>query len=272
MSKVFISTAWKELYQRRWSLIAYSIAALLFLALYVSIFPSFQDQSAKFDELVRSYPKALLEAFNIEQLRLTTIEGFVSVEHFSFVWPLMAMFFGLATAGAAIAGEVDKGTMSFMLSLPIGRTRMFLAKYFSALISIILFTSFSVMSLIPLARIMNLSVSTPNVLKTTILSAVFMWAIYCMGLIISSIASEKSTVYFTVGGILLAMYVVKILSGLVDSLDKLKYTSLFYYYSPDRALANGQLSVAAFIVFISIAIISTFGGLYLFNKRDVNAA
>jgi hypothetical protein len=93
-----------------------------------------------------------------------------------------------------------------------------------------------------------------------------------MGLIISSIASEKSTVYFTVGGILLAMYVVKILSGLVDSLDKLKYTSLFYYYSPDRALSNGQLSVAAFIVFISIAIISTFGGLYLFNKRDVNAA
>ena len=128
------------------------------------------------------------------------------------------------------------------------------------------------MSLIPLARTMNLSVSTPNVLKTTILSAVFMWAVYCMGLIISSIASEKSTVYFTVGGILLAMYVVKILSGLVDSLDKLKYTSLFYYYSPDRSLANGQLSVAAFIVFISIAIISTFGGLYLFNKRDVNAA
>ena len=272
MSSVFWSTVWKELYQRRWSLLSYSIGALLFLILYVAIYPSFQSESAKFDELIRSYPKALLEAFNIQELRLTTIEGYVSVEHFSFVWPLMAMFFGLATAGAAIAGEVDKGTMSFMLSLPIGRVRMFLAKYFSAIISIVVFISISIVSFIPLARIMNLSISVPNVLKTAVLSALFMWAVYCLGILISSIATEKSTVYFSVGGLLLAMYVVKILSGLVNSLDKLKYVSLFYYYSPDRSLTSGQLSVNAFIVFIVIGIVSTASGLYLFTRRDVNAS
>jgi ABC-2 type transport system permease protein len=272
MSRVFWSTVWKELYQRRWSVISYSIGALLFLVLYVAIYPSFQSESANFDELLRSYPKALLEAFNIDQLQLTTIEGYVSAEHFSFVWPLLAIFFGLATAGAAIAGEVDKGTMSFMLSLPVGRIRLFIAKYFSALVSILFFTVVSITSFIPLVKIMNLSVNGSNVIKTSILSALFMWAIYCMGLLVSSIASEKSTVYFTIGGVLFAMYVVKILSGLINSLDKLKYTSIFYYYSPDKALTNGQLSVNALVVLSAIGVLCTISGLWLFKRRDVNAS
>lgn len=271
MNRVFWSTVWKEIYQRRWSILSYSIGAFLFLVLYVAIYPSFQSESAKFDELIRSYPKALLEAFNIDQLRMTTVEGYVSAEHFSFVWPLMAMFFGVATAGAAIAGEVDKGTMSFMLSLPIGRIRMFLAKYFSAIVSIVFFAFVSIMTFVPLARAYNLTISASNVFKTTILSAVFMWAIYCIGLFVSSIANEKSTVYFSVGGLLLAMYVLKILSGLINSLDKFKYMTLFYYYSPDKALVSGQLSVSAFLVLIGVGLVTTLSGMYFFSKRDVNA-
>jgi ABC-2 type transport system permease protein len=271
MNRIFWYTVWKELYQRRWSIFAYSIGALLFLVLYIAIYPSFQNESAKFDEILRSYPKALLEAFNIDQLQLTTIEGYVSAEHFSFVWPLLAIFFGLATAAAAIAGEVDKGTMSFMLSLPIGRIRMLLAKYCSGLLTIAFFTIISITSFIPLVKVMNLSVSGPHVIKTSLLSALFMWAIYCMGLVVSSIANEKSTVYFTIGGLLFAMYVVKILSGLINSLDTLKYSSIFYYYSPDKALTKGQLSVNALIVLTTIGALCTIGAMLLFKRRDVNA-
>ena len=211
----------KELYQRRWALLGFSIAAISFLLLYILIYPSFQNESAKFDELLKSYPKALLEAFNIEQLQLSTLEGYISVEHFSFVWPLMAIFLSLSLAGVAFAGEVEKGTMAFLLSQPIGRAKIFIAKYISGILALTGFVIVSIMAMIPLAQIQNLSVNVGNVSKTALLSLCFAWVLYALGILVSSFTSERSKSYFVVGGMLLLMYVANVVSGLVSSMEKL---------------------------------------------------
>jgi type II secretory pathway component PulF len=83
----------KEIYTRRWSLLGFTFASVAFLLLYVLIYPSFQSQAAQFDKLLQAYPKAVLKAFNIDQLQISNAAGYISAEHFSFVWPLLAIFF-----------------------------------------------------------------------------------------------------------------------------------------------------------------------------------
>lgn len=260
----------KEIYQRRWALFGFSMAAIGFLLLYILIYPSFQNESAKFDELLKSYPKALLEAFNIEQLKLSTLEGYISVEHFSFVWPLMAIFLSLSLAAVAFAGEVDKGTMAFLLSQPIGRAKIFISKYLSGILAIAGFVVLSIMAMIPLAHIQNLSVNTGNVGKTAVMSFCFAWTIYSLGVLISSFTSERSKSYFVVGGLLLLMYVANIVSGLVKSLETLKYFSFFNYYTPADILTEGTLKISSFIVFVAIAVVSSIIGYVLFLRRDMS--
>lgn len=266
----FLAVAGKEVKQRRWAIIGFSLIALLFLALYVSIYPSFQKETAKFDELLKAYPKALLEAFNIEQLQMSKFEGYISAEHFSFVWPLMAILFSLSMAGVAIAGEIERGTMAVLLSLPIGRMRLYFAKYLGGLLAIFIFVLASIVSVWPLAQVADLSISALNLGRVTLLSLCFAWAIFSLGFMVSAMVKEKAKVYFSIGGLLILMYVAKIVSGLIDSMDKFKYASFFYYYSPDKAIVHGDLSSLSIAVFVSVAVMATAIGLLVFVRRDVS--
>lgn len=270
MNALIITTIRKELYQRRWSIIGFSLAAFLFLVMYISIYPSFQHETAKFNEILKSYPKALLQAFNIEQIQLSTVSGYISVEHFSFIWPLMAILFALSTAGQSIAGEIEKGTLAVMLSLPLGRVRIFVGKYLAGLTALGIFLLVSTLTVIPLTALVHLSINTANVWKVILLSGFFIWAIYALGLLVSCAVSEKSRVYFALGGLLLVMYVANIVSGLVKSLSGLKYISFFHYYSPDKALVHGQLFASSLCVFAATVCVATITAFYLFRRRDIS--
>lgn len=270
MKNQLLKNIYKELSQRRWAILGFCLGAFLFLLLYVSIYPSFQNESAKFNEVLESYPKALLEAFNIDQLNLNSLSGYVSVEHFSLVWPLMAIFFTLSMAGQTIAGEIEKGTLTVLLSLPLGRPKIIISKYLSGIISLLIFIISSIFTLIPLAKLFSLSISVENVGKVALLSMMFSLAVYSVGILFSSIFSEKSRVYFVVGGLLLIMYIANIVSGLIKSLDSLKYLSFFHYYQPDKAIVQGRLYLSSFIVFV-VTIAVTFAlSNYIFSKRDIS--
>lgn len=266
----YVSIIKKEIFVRRWSLFGFTLGSVGFLLLYVLIYPSFQNEAARFNELLQSYPKAVLKAFNMEQLNISSASGYISAEHFSFVWPLLAIFLAIGTAGNSIAGEIEKATLAISLSAPVKRARLYLAKMYSGIIIVCGFAIVSILALIPLTMINDVAINSTNVLKITILGLFFALAIYSLALMFSAIYSEKSKVYFWTGGILLSMYVANIVSGLVSSMKNLQYLSFFHYFAPDKALVNGQLSTQALAVFGATAVISLGIGLVIFKNRDIN--
>lgn len=270
MNRQLIATIYKELRQRRWAILAYCVIALAFIWMYLSIFPSFQKESAKFNELLEAYPKALLEAFNIKDLQISTVEGYIAAEHFSFVWPIMVILLMLSTAGQAIAGEIERGTMSIMLSLPVSRLKIFLSKYLAGILMLVIFCTVSIVSIFPLASVMDLKIQTDHIWMVTLISFLFGWVILSAGMMVSSFASERSKVYFTIGGTLLVMYVFNIVSGLIESAEKLQYGSLFYYYAPSDALVKGEIDSLAVIVMAGTAIVCTIIGAIAFTRRDIS--
>ena len=70
------------------------------------------------------------------------------------------------------------------------------------------------------------------------------------------------------GGIMIGMYVIRIVSILSDKFDKLKYFSFFHYYNAPDALAKNSIAPETFIVFISIAVITTALAAFWFSRRD----
>lgn len=260
----------KELYQRRWALFGFSLAAILFILLYISIFPSFQKETAKLNDLFDAYPKAVLQAFNIDQLQFSTFEGYISAEHFSFVWPLMAIFLALSLAGVGFAGEIEKGTMAFLLSQPVSRAKIYWAKYSSGILALTAFTTLSILLIIPLAKIQNIEVNSVNVLKTAVLSLCFVWAVYSLAILVSSVTSEKNRTYFALGGLLLIMYVANVVSGLVTPLKSLKYVSFFNYYAPSKTLTTGVLPISSLVIFCAVTVIAMILGYIFFSRRDIS--
>lgn len=260
----------KELKQRRISLIAYTAAALAFLWLYVSLFPYLQQQSQAYAKMFETFPKAFMDAFGFESSFFLSLQGYIASEMYSLIWPLMLIFLLISNAGTSIAGEVEKLTISSLIAQPISRARLFLSKYLSGVINLVIFVLLTILPIIPLAKIYKLQYTTSHFFTFTLLAILFGLSIYSFAFMFSSIYSEKSHVYFTTGGVLFGMYVLNIISGLKPGLSNFKYASVFHYFIPGEALIRNHLSLLSVGVFGVSTIVFSLIGLVVFSRRDIS--
>ena len=260
---------WRTVKDRRISLVAYLVAAVVFMWLYVALFPSMQAQSEAFAVAFESIPDAFLTAFGIEDLNMTTIESFLSVEHFSMVWPIMAILLLLAIAGRGFAGQVEQGTVEILLSCPVSRIQIFLAKYLAGVFSLLVFTVVSVFSVVPFTALHNVEYVIVNFVSVAAISLLFGWAILSISVLFSVVFSERSRVYMATGGILLVMYVLNVVAALKEELADLRLMSFFHYYNYNDALIRNQLNLDGVLVFVAAALVCTIVAAWWFTRRDI---
>ncbi len=174
------------------SLLIYTTISVAFVWMYVALFPSIFKEREKLAEAFEAYPEGLRQAFEIEiETFVSSLEGFMAGEYFSFLWPIILIILIITFASAAIAGEIDKGTIELLLSQPISRLKIFFAKYFSGLAIISTFVIVSNFSLVPFALLHNVDFQLQNFLSMSILGFLFAFAIFGICIMISSFSSSR---------------------------------------------------------------------------------
>lgn len=267
MIKIF----WRTLKDKRLSLIIYSLSMVAFTEIYVALFPTFSSKQAEFDKLLALYPEQMFKALGMDKasFSLTKIESFLATEQYSLTWPIIIIVMAISFGGSVIAGEIEKGTIETLLAQPISRIKLFFSKYVAGLFYLITFTLISVYSIVPLAAIHNVSFKMENFNKMAILAVLFAIAVFGLSMLAGSFFSEKGKANFTVGGTLIVMYVLNLVSSFKDNLKDLKYLSFFHYYDFSAALTKNTLDQNAIWVFLGVAIITTILGAFWFNRRDI---
>lgn len=255
--------------ERKWTVVVYFIFAVALIFMYVVFFPSVQQSSAEVSELVKNLPESLVKSFGLDPKSFTTFEGFLAGKHFSLVWPFLLIALLVSLGASFFAGEIEKGTIEILLSQPISRTRIFFEKFLAGILIILIFVFFSFGAIFPMAEAFNISYKAGRFINLSLIGFIFGLAIFGLSLFFSSIFSEKNKVTFLVVGILIFMYVLNIVSGLKESLDKLKYFSFFYYFNPPQVLVHNKVDCQSLIVFLSVFLVATFLALIWFKKRDI---
>lgn len=161
---------WRTIKDKKVFISIYCLAAILMMFMYVAMYPSIKDEAENFDELFQSYPEEFFKAFNIETISFDKIENFLSVENYSIVWPLMAMFMMVSLAGYSIAKEIEKGTAEILLAKPVSRLKIYFTRYMTGLVVLLFFTLVSVFSVIPLAEIYNVDYAPDHHVRIFVLS------------------------------------------------------------------------------------------------------
>lgn len=260
---------WRVIKDKKISIISYCLASMLFLWMYVAIYPSIAAFYEKMRGYLESFPQGVMKAFGIEVQAMGTFEGFLSAEQFGFVWPFMLIALLITLAGTGIAGEIEKGTMELLLSQPVSRLKIFFSKYLTALFVLLIFILASVVLVFPLARIYDISYHSEKFFKLGILGFIFGLAIFGLATLFSVIFSESGKAIFLPAGILIVMYVINIVSRLKESLDNLKYFSFFYYFNPTNALVHNKIDNLAWPVFLGSFVLTTILAALWFKKRDI---
>jgi ABC-2 type transport system permease protein len=260
---------WREVKDRRWFLLSFLIGSVALLWIYVATFYSSAASIASLKALVKTYPKALLDAIGLTSFDIDTLEKYLNVKHFSLIWPLMAIVLALSRAGGQIAGEVQNGTLGLLLALPLPRWRIFAGKYVAGLLTTLIFAAVSVFAVIPLAAAYKIP-THPNILLCAfILTTLFIWSIYSVAMLVSAWVSDRGRVYVICGAVLLLSYTANIVAMIDSQLAWLKYYSVFFYFDTQKVLGTGGITLRSYAVFLSLIVISSALALWQFTRRDI---
>ncbi len=210
----------------------------------------------------------LLQAFMGQVEDFTSPEGFVDVELFSFMVPLLFIALGIVGGTGAIAGEEERGTLDLLLSNPLDRWRLVLDKFLANMVVITLLGIGTWAGLIVGALIVSMEISLLRLGEAT-LSAAFLGAAYgTFAFALGSWRGKRGLAAGITAAVAVASYLVNSFAPLVDALEPTKRLSLFHYYSAAQPVANGvdPLHVAVLgaftLVFLGVAILA-------FERRDL---
>lgn len=246
--------------------IIWGVALGLLSTLTVISFPPFSEGN-QLNEMIENYPPAMREMFGItEGTDLSTIEGFLASQLFSFLAPVALAFFPILASAGAIAGAEERGTIDVLLGNPLPRWQLVVGNFVATAVS-----------LLGIVAILGLFTWGPAVLEDVDLSVektaeamLNLWPLCVffggLAMLCSAVFHRRVLAIAVSGAVLVAMYFVNALGNLVGELENFQPFAVFHYYG--SAIEDGidwanfgGVTVAA-LVFVTLAAIA-------FQRRDI---
>ena len=240
-------------------------------ALEVSVYPTVRGNAA-FDRLVQQYPEALKGFFGFGgELDYTTAQGFLGMELFSFIVPLLLLIAAIAAGSNAIAGEEERGTLELLLSLPVSRTRVALEKLLaltteSFALGFVLWVCLAVG-----ARAVEMHVALVKLAAATGSAVLLAVAYGAIALLAGCAAGRRGLAIGVTAAAAVAAYLVNSLAPLVPALRGVQKASPFYHYAVENPLRAGVQPVHLLLL-AALAAAAAAAAVVAFLRRDLATA
>ncbi|NHJ46961.1 MAG: ABC transporter permease subunit [Asgard group archaeon] len=257
----------KEMRKRWLAGILPPVILLLFIPMIAALWPTFQDQIAIFQEFLENpVYQAMLGHLGLGDI--STWQGLYNM--YIFVVLEMAMIFiTMIIPARMITKEVDKRTLDITLSYPISRWRFILEKFGTYLIYNllypILFITVTIISNEVLNEEMNYVLLTYGFIGNWLL----FFALGAISLLCGAIFLEGRKAIAAAGGIIVGMWILVRMGGIVESVNFLKYLSLFNYLNAAVIFTEGSMPIDELFIVIGVGLASLIGALVIFEKREL---
>ena len=258
----------KTLRELRRSFAWWSLGLAGMVALMVSVYPTVRDNPA-LDKLAKSYPDALKGILGFGgELDYSSAAGYLGIELFSLMVPLLLIVAAIGAGSNAIAGEEERGTLDLLLSAPISRRRVLLEK-FGALVAEAAGLGSSSGSRSSSARARSGWTSAAGRLGAATMLAVLLAVVFgAMALFVGSATGRRSRAIGLSAAGAVAAYLVNSLAPIVSGLGTVRKASPFYYYSTGAPLRHGlePLHALALLLFVLAAVAAAWVAI---ERRDL---
>ena len=258
----------KSLRDERWAMVWWASGLGVLAALVIAIFPSIQGND-DLNSLVESYPENLKALFGITELTdITSAVGFLNVELFAFMAPLLFVIHGIVLGSGAIAGEEGRGTLEILLTEPITRGKLVLQKFAAMITAAVVLALVLWIVLVIGALSVNMDVSALR-LAAVIFSAMLLGVtLGALAFAAGCFTGNRSASVAVVAAIAVGTYFLNAVSGIVSYMEPAKWLSPFFYYNSADPLANG-LNPAHVAVLVSTSAILLVAAYFGLRGRDL---
>lgn len=261
-----------ELFRRglsdhRRALAAWCGGIVAYIAVIAAIFPSIEG-SPQLDDLIESYPDLLKSLFGIaEGASLTSGAGYLDVELFSFMLPLLVLVLAIGSGARTFAGEEDAGRLELVLSYPVRRRDAVLAKGLAVGSEVLLACVAAGLALLVLDPVFGLELSFGHLAGAVALLVALGLFYGWLALGVGAATASRALAIGVPAGVAAAGYLVSGLHELAGWLDPFRYLSTFWLVGTSP-LQRGADSWGVLAVLAAAVAVLTAGSL-LVERRDL---
>ncbi len=220
--------------------------------------------------LMDQFPPAMKALVGGQLIDFSSPTGFLNMELFPLMLPLVVAGFAMALASGTTAAEEARGTLDVLLAEPIGRARILVEKVAAIVagtivVGVALFIGIWLGAAAVSADV-DLGLVAAGVVSAILLGLAFGGVALALG----CATGNRGLAIGATGALLVVTYFVNALAPLVDALDRVKGLSPFYYYIGNDPLRNG-LDPGHAAVLAAVAVAAFAAALVLFEGRDLTA-
>ena len=237
-----------------------SILIGIFLMVYL-VYPTIinSESVSMIDEMMKMFPEEVLKAFNMDISSMESAFGWLKSEGFVFILLGIGCYSGILGSNILLKEEDDK-TIEYLNTLPISRNKILVSKTVVGLIYILLLiVIFGLFNYIALILSGEFNIKQYLLLSITpVFSSV---VIYFICLYLSTFFRKQKSVLGIGLGIVFVSYILNTLSYISESVEFLKYFSVFSLcdirnvildvrINPNMIIISGIISIIFFILTI----------------------
>ncbi len=252
----------------QWRMILiWTVLAGLLAGFYLSLYPSIGSVD-EMRRLLEAMPPELRAMFSAESADLSTPSGYLNIELFTFVQPLVVLAVTLTGGAGATAGEEERGTLELLLANPVRRWRLVVDKAIgTALLAAFVCTGVW-LALAVTALLSDIDIALDRVAA----ACASVWLLGCsMGAVALLAGSLTGSRVLAIGvglGVSIAGFLVNALAPLSDLLEPWRPLSPHYHYIGYDPLtagfdpAHGLILAGLSVVLVALAATA-------FERRDL---
>lgn len=259
----------RSIADKRLSILVYAIGVAAYAVMVLAIWPSLRENVSTLNQLWESYPEGIRKAFGGENFTFATFDGFLSVEYFNQMWVIVMTAFSISIATGAIALEIEKGTMELLLAQPVSRRSLLLTRHFFFELGLLFLIGATLVPIAIGSPLVGGDIDYLGLLALVVPSFLFFTAIGSVTFFFSVLFNNRGTAIFVSLGIIIISYALDILAKINDTISKVHFLSIFYYWDPYRYLHNLSFAWGDMIVLLAIILTSTAAAVYRFERRDI---
>ncbi len=255
------------LWQRRWSILWWSVGLVAFISLELSVYPSIKSQAAQLNQALEHLPGTVRSLFGSQDLFSPV--GYLNSRLFYLLLPMMLSILAIGLGSSLIAREETEGTLELLLSRPISRGRLTFAKALSGLAIVAIVVTVATLAMLILIKIVGLDVPLPRIIFAALQAMMLSLVFGSLAFAIASLGRLGRGASIGIASLIgLGGYII---SSLESNVHWLRYPAEllpYHYYNPTSVL-SGFYTWKVVGSFSLITLILSLLAWLSFRRRDI---
>lgn len=254
----------------RWAgTLIYALGILGYILMISAVYPTFKKTLAQKADLMKNYPKGLLQLFGVKNINAASFNNYMTIELIGFIWIIIMAAFVIAWTRAMISGEIRDGTMELLLAQPVERWKVLVSEGVGLLAGIITLTLVTVLGAFAFGTAFGAKVSYAGFAAYLPLGICAALAIAGYSLLFSALLDDPRRAVMAATGLTLFFYVLHFVSQYSKIVDKIDWFGVFHWYKPLSTLDSATVPIKSILILLAFAVVGFGAALVVFQRKDI---